>query len=213
MRGLHLPGCCSRDGQESKAFFFEEKKQKTFDSAVAGSLDIIVSFSSRLAGEADIAALRRVMDDAITYLQQDFLTAAQIDASRQVMGLDTQLIADATYFVVLDGTQVAGCGGWSRRATLFGGDHTAGRSAALLDPAHDAARIRAMYTAPAYARQGVGRLILSLCETAAAAEGFRYAELAATAAGVPLYSACGYAGGEPIEAGIVPLMRMRKRLL
>ena len=85
-------------------------------------------------------------------------------------------------------------------------------TAALLDPAHDAARIRAMYTAPAYARQGVGRMILSLCEHAAAAEGFRHTELAGTAAGVPLYRACGYAEGEAIEAGIVPLVRMRKRL-
>ncbi len=152
------------------------------------------------------------MDDAITYLQRDFLTPEQIDASRRVMGLDTQLIDDGTYFMIFHNTRIAGCGGWSRRATLFGGDHTAGRDAALLDPAQDAARIRAMYTAPAYARQGVGRRVLSLCENAAAAEGFRQAELAATAAGVPLYTACGYEKGEPIEAGIVPLVRMRKQL-
>ncbi len=171
-----------------------------------------MTFTSRLATAADVMALQRVMDDAISLLQQDFLTPEQIAASRQVMGLDTQLITDATYFVVLDGARIAGCGGWSRRATLFGGDHSAGRSAAPLDPARDAARIRAMYTAPAYARQGVGRRILSLCEAAAAAAGFNHAELAATAAGVPLYAACGYAMGEPIEAGIVPLVRMRKRL-
>ncbi len=152
------------------------------------------------------------MDDAISQLQRDFLSAEQIEASRSVMGLDTQLIADGTYFVVLHGTDIAGCGGWSRRATLFGGDHTAGRDAALLDPAQDAARIRAMYTAPAYARRGVGRFILSLCENAAADYGFGQAELAATAAGVPLYTACGYEKSEPIEAGIVPLVRMRKRL-
>ena len=150
------------------------------------------------------------MDGSISILQQEFLSPAQIEASRQVMGLDTQLIADGTYFVVLHDADIAGCGGWSRRATLFGGDHTAGRDAALLNPVQDAARIRAMYTAPGYARRGVGRLILSLCERAAAAEGFSRTELAATAAGVPLYTACGYEAGEPIEAGIVPLVRMRK---
>ncbi len=168
------------------------------------------AFTSRLAEEADVPALRRVMDDAISFLQRDFLSPAQIAASRRVMGLDTQLIADGTYFIVQHGAQIAGCGGWSRRATLFGGDHTAGRDAGLLNPAHDAARIRAMYTAPAYARHGVGRLILSLCEKAAAAEGFRSTELAATAAGMPLYTACGYAMGAPIDAGIVPLVRMHK---
>ena len=84
------------------------------------------------------------MDDAISVLQSAFLTPEQFAASRGVMGLDTQLVADGTYFVVLSGGDVAGCGGWSRRATLFGGDHTAGRDAALLDPARDAARGRAM---------------------------------------------------------------------
>ena len=127
------------------------------------------------------------------------------------MGLDTQLIEDGTYFVVLDGCVLAGCGGWSRRATLFGGNHTAGRDAALLDPARDAARVRAMYTAPAHARRGVGRLILSLCEAAAAAEGFRRVRLAATLAGVPFYKASGYVEDGPIPAE-VPLIRMSKHL-
>ncbi len=166
----------------------------------------------RSAVLADVPALRIVMDDAISLLQRGLLSPEQIAASRQIMGLDTQLITDGTYFVVLHGTQIAGCGGWSRRATLFGGDHTSGRNAALLDPAHDAARVRAMYTAPDYARQGVGRLVLSLCEDAASAEGFRAVELAATACGAQLYAACGYEKGEPIEAGIVPLLRMRKQI-
>ena len=171
-----------------------------------------MTFAWRKAIDADIAPLRRLMDDAISFLQRDFLTPAQIEASRGVMGLDTQLIADGTYYVVLQGTDIAGCGGWSRRATLFGGDHTAGRDAALLDPARDAARIRAMYTAPAHARRGVGRLVLSVCAAAGAADGFGWAGLAATAAGVKLYAECGYEMGEPIAAGIVPLVRMRKRL-
>ena len=132
------------------------------------------------------------------------------------MGLDTQLVEDRTYFIVEEGAALAGCGGWSRRVTMYGGDHSAGRDAALLDPAKDAARVRAMYTHPSFARRGVGRLILSLCEDAARAEGFRRAELVATMAGEPLYRACGY---EPIESfsdnrtGVaVPLLRMSKSL-
>lgn len=132
------------------------------------------------------------------------------------MGLDNQLVADRTYFVVEAEHQLAGCGGWSRRATLYGGDQTPGRSAALLDPRSDAARVRAMYTHPHFARRGVGRLILSLCEHAAAAEGFRLVELVATLSGLPLYTACGYQPVEHFEdarGGVpVPLVRMRKRV-
>ncbi len=173
-------------------------------------------FTHRRATEADIPALRALMDAAIGELQRGFLTPEQIAASRSVMGLDTQLIADGTYFAIEAGGQLAGCGGWSRRATLFGGNHTAGRDPALLDPIADAARVRAMYTAPGFARRGVGRLILSLCEAAAAAEGFRRVELAATLSGEPLYLACGYHAIEPfsVEAGgtAVPLIRMGKPL-
>lgn len=156
------------------------------------------------------------MDAAIGELQKPFLDPQQIAASRMIMGLDTQLIDDGTYFVVESEGEVVGCGGWSRRATLYGGDHTPGRDAALLDPARDAARVRAMYTHPNHARKGVGRLVLRLCEEAARSEGFRHVELMGTLSGVPLYEACGYLvvervvdqrGGTP-----VPLLRMRKAL-
>jgi GNAT superfamily N-acetyltransferase len=170
----------------------------------------------RLARREDMPALTTLMDAAIEELQRGFLSPTQIAASRTFMGLDTQLIDDGTYFLVEIGGELAGCGGWSRRATLYGGDHTPGRQAALLDPVVDAARVRAMYTAPAFARRGVGRLILRLCESAAAAEGSTRVERAGTRTGQPLYTACGY---EPIEAfedargGVaVPLMRMGKRL-
>jgi GNAT superfamily N-acetyltransferase len=157
------------------------------------------------------------MDRAIAALQRGFLSEEQIAASRAVMGLDTQLIDDGSYFIVESGGALAGCGGWSRRATLFGGDHSAGRDAALLDPALDAARVRAMYTAPEFARQGVGRLILSLCEAAAGTHGFTRAELAATLAGEPLYRACGYVLLERMESDTpqglrIPLLRMGKTL-
>ena len=174
----------------------------------------------RLATLADIPALTALMEAAIGKLQQPFLDPAQIAASRAIMGLDTQLIEDGTYFVIeaeTDGRRaLAGCGGWSRRATLYGGDHSAGRDSALLDPACDAARVRAMYTAPKYARRGVGRLLLELCEAAAAAQGFRRAELVATLSGEPLYLARGYRPIERFEdargGAPVPLVRMGKAI-
>lgn len=154
------------------------------------------------------------MDAAISELQRAYLDEAQIASSRAIMGIDTQLIDDGTYFVVECGDALAGCGGWSRRATLYGSDHTPGRDGNLLDPAVDTARVRAMYTSPAFARRGVGRLILTLCERAAAAEGFSRLELVSTLAGEPLYTAYGFTplerltdatGGTP-----VPIVRMAK---
>jgi GNAT superfamily N-acetyltransferase len=164
----------------------------------------------------DVDALRRLMAAAIVELQKGFLDERQIASSRTIMGLDTQLIEDGTYFVVESQGGIAGCGGWSRRATLYGGDQSPGRSAALLDPARDAARVRAMYTHPRHARQGVGRLILGLCEAAARAEGFRSVELMGTLAGEPLYRACGYEAVERVAddrgGAAVPLVKMRKSL-
>ncbi|PSJ42253.1 GNAT family N-acetyltransferase [Allosphingosinicella deserti] len=156
------------------------------------------------------------MERAIAELQRDFLSATEIDASREVMGLDTQLAADGTYFVAeLDGS-IVGCGGCSRRATLYGGDHShARRESRLLHPQQDPARVRAMYTDPAVAGRGVGRRILAACEQAAAAEGSAAAELMATLAGEPLYRACGYVELERTAAAVgevsVPLVRMGSR--
>jgi GNAT superfamily N-acetyltransferase len=173
-----------------------------------------VTLTSRLATHEDVAVLRSLMQAAIDELQKGFLDDAQIRASHAIMGIDTQLIEDGTYFVVeLDG-QVAGCGGWSRRATLYGGDHSDGRDAALLDPSTDAARVRAMYTHPDFARRGVGRLILTLCEAAAAAEGFTTLELMGTLSGRPLYETAGFEAVEDVEdssgGAVVPLIKMRK---
>jgi GNAT superfamily N-acetyltransferase len=172
--------------------------------------------SHRIATRADLAALRRLMDEAISENQKPFLTLEQIQSSRTIMGLDTQLIDDGTYFAIESRGELAGCGGWSRRATLYGGNQTPGRDAALLDPTKDAARVRAMYTHPRHVRQGVGSLILRLCEDAARAEGFRHVELMATMSGEPLYRACGYLPIEQISddrgGAPVPLLRMRKSL-
>ena len=158
------------------------------------------------------------MDRAIGQLQLDFLSIEQISASRAIMGIDTQLIADGTYFVVEEAGVMAGCGGWSRRATLYGGDHSKGlREPRLLDPATEPARTRAMYTDPGFARRGVGRLILRLCEEAAIAEGFRSMEMMATLSGEPLYRAAGYRVIAPtadiIGEVTVPLLRMGKNLV
>lgn len=174
------------------------------------------TLSHRIATLEDQEALSALMEASIAELQKGFLSAEQIAASRTFMGLDTQLIADGTYFVVESDGKLAGCGGWGRRATLYGGNNTPGRSAALLDPRSDAARVRAMYTHPDHARKGVARLILRLCEQAAAAEGFRRVELMSTMSGIPLYVACGYDSAERIEdprGGVpVPLVRMTKSL-
>lgn len=170
----------------------------------------------RLAQHSDVDVLRRLIDASIAELQQGFLDERQIASSRAIMGLDTQLIDDGTYYVVESHGELAGCGGWSRRATLYGGDQSTGRDSTLLDPSRDPARIRAMYTHPRHARQGIGRLILSLCEEAARAEGYRATELMSTRAGEPLYRACGYQPREQVmddRGGVpVPLLRMVKTL-
>jgi GNAT superfamily N-acetyltransferase len=172
-------------------------------------------FTTRQAVIENVPALTTVMDAAISELQRGFLDDAQIESSRAIMGLDTELIEDGTYFVVEIDGEIAGCGGWSRRATLYGSNEAPGRDSQLLDPRADPARVRAMYTHPEYARRGVGRLILSLCEEAAAAEGFTRLELMSTLSGEPLYTAYGFqplerlvvdsAGGAP-----VPCVRMEK---
>ena len=170
----------------------------------------------RLARRDDLETLRSLADAAISDLQRPFLTAPQINSSRTIMGIDTQLIDDGTYFVVEIDGRLVGCGGWSRRATLYGGDQSPGRSAALLDPATDPAHVRAMYTHPDHVRKGIGRLILEHCEAAARSEGFRSVDLMATMAGGPLYRACGYVPCEEIvddRGGVpVPLVRMNKPL-
>jgi GNAT superfamily N-acetyltransferase len=172
------------------------------------------SLTHRLANTGDLGAIRALMEMSIAELQKPHLSAKQIASSRLLMGLDTQLVADQTYFVVEIDGQLAGCGGWSRRATLYGGDITPGRSAALLDPKTDAARIRAMYTHPTHVRKGVGRRILELCERAAKTESFRRAELVATLSGEALYAACGYTAierfGDARGGVAVPLVRMAK---
>ena len=149
-------------------------------------------FFLKTATHNDIVPIKALMECSIRQLQKNYLTVEQIDASFAGMGLDTQLIDDGTYFCVYDEERLVGCGGWSRRSTLYGGNHSAGRNASLLDPVIDRARIRAMYCHPDYARRGIGRMIIEAGETAAKADGFLALEMAATMAGKPFYLKCGY---------------------
>ncbi|MEC3948542.1 GNAT family N-acetyltransferase [Sphingobium sp. HWE2-09] len=173
---------------------------------------MISSLSHRLATSADEPALSALMTLAIERLQSSFLTPDQVAASHGFMGLDSRLIEDGTYFVIEDAGALAGCGGWSRRATAYGGDHSAGRDDRLLDPVSEAAKVRAMYTHPDHVRKGVGTLILSLCEAAARTEGFGALELTGTMAGVPLYRSFGFEGVRAFEDSGVPMLLMRKAL-
>ncbi len=177
-------------------------------------------FIHRLAVEADNDEVAALMEAAIGQLLRGFLSPEQVAVSRSIMGLDRQLVADGSYFLVHEGEsgRLAACGGWSARATLYGGDHsTAQRNAALLQIGTDAARIRAMYTHPGFVRRGLGRYVLSVCEQAARDAGFTRAELMATLAGEPLYRACGYDEIERIISASVdgvdvPGLRMGKVL-
>jgi GNAT superfamily N-acetyltransferase len=157
----------------------------------------------RSARIADVPRLEALIDASVRGLQTGDYSPEQIDrALRGVYGVDTRLIEDATYYAaeVENGAVLAGCGGWSKRKTLFGGDHYASRQDALLDPATEAAKIRAFFVHPQWARRGIGSLILDACEYAARAAGFTRFELAATLTGVPFYRARGYVEIERIEA-------------
>lgn len=175
------------------------------------------AYTQRLATLSDLPQLHALMNTSIRQLIGVFLDPAKVEASFELMGIDTNLITDGTYFAIEQDNQLIGCGGWSRRATLFGGDHTNGRDARLLDPVNEPARIRAMYTHPEYARKGIGRFILSRCEEAAKKEGFSTLELMSTVAGEPLYATYGFSVVEkvqlPTSTGIrIPLIRMAKSI-
>jgi GNAT superfamily N-acetyltransferase len=171
----------------------------------------------RPALPAEIPALEQLIAASARDLSQGFYTPAQIEAAiTHVFGVDSELVADGSYLVASDGDAVLGCGGWSRRSTLFGSDRFAGRMSGLLDPARDAAKIRAFFVAPQAARRGVGAALLAACETAAAAAGFTRTELMATMPGVPFYTVRGYLAGAAITVdcgGVpVPFLAMHKQL-
>jgi GNAT superfamily N-acetyltransferase len=180
-------------------------------------------YKLRLATNADIPALRELIDVSVRVLQRADYSVQQLEAALgTVYGVDTQLIADGTYYVVeaenvVGERAIAACGGWSMRKTLYGSDHGPGRDNESLDPVHDAARIRAFFVHPDWTRRGLATLILKACEDAARARGFRRLEMGATLTGVPMYAARGYSKVETIEAPLpnglsLTVLRMSKTI-
>lgn len=201
----------------------------------------------RLAIPQDIPLVRELIEASVRGLQAGDYTARQIElALKSVYGVDTRLIADGTYFAVevtepelseepptrnragresktatasssARKSRIVGCGGWSKRKTLFGGDQWSGREDDLLDPARDAAKIRAFFVHPDWARRGIGTMILDACEAAAKAAGFKRLEMGATLSGVPFYAAKGYAEVEKVNVPLgdgesLPIIRMGKNI-
>jgi N-acetylglutamate synthase-like GNAT family acetyltransferase len=185
----------------------------------------------RLATPEDIPELRELIELSVRGLQAQDYTPAQMEgALKTVFGVDSQLIADGTYIVaevelpVPAGAEqksaasqpvIVGCGGWSKRKTLYGGDRWTGREDSLLDPLHHAAKIRAFFIHPDWARRGIGSTILQACEDAARAAGFRRYEMGATLTGAKLFGARGYVAVKPISIPLVngeslPVIHMEK---
>jgi GNAT superfamily N-acetyltransferase len=177
-----------------------------------------MSIVLRLATRADVPMLGELIACSARGLSTDDYRASQVEgALRGAFGIDTQLLDDQTYFVAEEDGAPAGCGGWSFRSTLFGGDARAGRDASLLDPNTQAAKIRAFFVEPSKARRGVGSLLLDRCEQEARAHGFSQVELMATLPGVKLYAARGYVGAPPVRYDLgngesIDFVPMRKEL-
>jgi GNAT superfamily N-acetyltransferase len=147
----------------------------------------------RAATTDDIPALNELIPLSARELSKNYYTPKETEnAIKYVFGVDTQLIADGTYYTAECEGQIVGCGGWSRRQTMFGGDQMKEEQDPMLDPAHDAGRIRAFFVHPQWTRRGIGRRIIEACEVAAQASGFSRMELVATMPGEPLYAALGY---------------------
>tara|TARA_Y100001970_G_C14103589_1_gene786848 strand:+ start:274 stop:825 length:552 start_codon:yes stop_codon:yes gene_type:complete len=176
-----------------------------------------MEFKTRIAKLEDIPVIQGLMYQSITKLLGHYVNEGELEASFESMGLDDQLIKDKTYILIYFEEILVGCGGWSNRKTLFGGNHTPNRSDDFLDPNNDAAKIRAMYTNPEWARKGVGTLILELAEKEAFNSGFKKCELMATLSGIHLYKKRGYKIDEQImykskKGNKVKMFKMTKLL-
>ena len=180
-----------------------------------------MEFFLRKAEPADIPTLRVLIEASVRGLQAGDYSPSQIDSAlASVYGVDSQLIADGTYFAVeaqAEGGRIVACGGWSKRKTLYGGDVWKGREDSLLDPAKDAAKIRAFFVHPEWVRRGIGTILLDACEQAAFEAGFRRLEMGATLSGVPLYKARGYVAVKDLSVPLangesLPIVHMEKQL-
>jgi GNAT superfamily N-acetyltransferase len=182
----------------------------------------LANIALRLAKAGDIPEIHRLIETSVRVLQRGDYSEQQIEgALGTVFGVDTRLIADGTYYVAEvendAGKRMVGCGGWSKRKTLFGSDHIADREDAFLDPNRDAAKIRAFFVHPEWVRRGIARRILESCEQAGHDAGFGRFEMGATLTGVPMYAACGYSEVERIEVPLgngclLPVVRMAKTI-
>jgi N-acetylglutamate synthase-like GNAT family acetyltransferase len=173
----------------------------------------------RRATNEDIPALEHLISNSVRSLSRNYYTDQQIESALvNIFGVDTQLIVDGTYYVGEAAGQVVGCGGWSKRKTLFGGDQTKAGEDVLLDPDVEPARIRAFFVHPDWARRGIGSRILEACEKEALKAGFNVLELVATLPGEPFYRTFGYEVEERIEIAlpgeqVLPAVRMKKRVV
>lgn len=171
----------------------------------------------RVATTDDIPAIRELIPSSVRALSDGYTPEQVESALKYIFGVDTQLIEDGTYIVAESDGQIVGAGGWSKRQTLYGGDQSKGKADPLLDPSRDAARIRAFYTHPNYARRGIGRSIMQACEDAARRAGFKRMELGSTIAGEPLYAVMGFKVTRRIDISMpdgtsVPAAMMEKVL-
>lgn len=179
-----------------------------------------MSFIIRKAVFADQTEIEKLIADSVRGLSREDYDARQIELSiKTVFGVDTELIADGTYFVAeAEDGKIIGCGGWSKRKTLYGASvYAQSRDSELLNPETDAAKIRAFFIHPDFARKGIGKAILERCETEAKAHGFKSAEMMATLPGVKLYAVCGYVGDEKVNVPVgenvdIICIKMRKNL-
>jgi N-acetylglutamate synthase-like GNAT family acetyltransferase len=172
----------------------------------------------RKAVAGDVDVMRELIERSVRGLQAGDYTQRQLElALEKVYGVDSQLIEDGTYFAVEDGRTIVGCGGWSKRKTLYGGYRWVGREDSLLDPKRDAAKIRAFFVHPEWARRGIGGMILEACESAAKAAGFQRLEMGSTLTGVEFYAAKGYTEIERLTVPLgdgeeLPIVRMGKAI-
>ena len=179
-------------------------------------------FQLRVATREDIPALHQLIAASVRGLMNWAYSSSQLEGALGTwLGVDSRLVEDGTYFVVEHDAagsvrQIVGCGGWSKRKTPYGSDHRPGREDSLLDPQTEAAKIRAFFVHPDWARRGIGSMILEACEAAAIAAGFRQLEMGATLSGVPFYERCGYVGTERVDLPLangetLPILKMSKQ--
>jgi GNAT superfamily N-acetyltransferase len=176
------------------------------------------TFLLRPAQEVDMPVLRDLIERSAAALSVGFYTQQQVESvTREVFGVDSQLVADATYYAIETDGAIVACGGWGRRSTSFGGDQAKSEPERLLDPATEPAKIRDFFVDPRWARRGLGSMLMTHCAAQAAAAGFGTLELVSTMPGEPLYRALGFTEVDRFDlvlrgGVLVPVARMRRQV-